>query len=143
MYKNFVTPKSSSLTIFELNKTRETVGYDTLDIPLYFQLLYTKQLIQYYLYKTEQYDRHTHLLLIEYNAGKLLSSKVGLKISNTKPHLLEPSYFYKQFLEIMNKYNSGKTEIQIMKLRQMYYWIVEKQKSQILIPSINFPISKA
>ena len=29
-----------------------------------------------------------------------------------------------------------------MKLRQMYYWIVEKRKSQILIPSINIPISK-
>ena len=27
-----------------------------------------------------------------------------------------------------------------MKLRQIYYWIVEKRKSEILIPSINFPI---
>ena len=56
--------------------------------------------------------------------------------------MLEPSYFYKQFLEVMNKYNIGKNEIQSMKLRQMYYWIVEKRKSQILIPSINFPISE-
>ena len=27
-----------------------------------------------------------------------------------------------------------------MKLRQMYYWIFETRKSQILIPSINFSI---
>ena len=95
-------------------------GYDILDIPLYLQLLYTKQLNQYYLYKTEQYDRLPHLLLMEYNAaGRLLSSKLGLKISNTKPHLLEPSYFYKQFLQVINKY-IGKNEIQMMKLRQMY-----------------------
>ena len=47
MVQNFVTPKSSSLTIFELSKTRETGGYDILDIPLYLQLLYTKQLNQY------------------------------------------------------------------------------------------------
>ena len=81
---------------------------------------------------------------MEYNAGRLLSSKLGLKISNTKPHLLEPSYFYKLFLEVMNKYNIGKNEIQSMKLRQMYYWnwIVGKRKSQILIPTINFPISE-
>ena len=42
----------------------------------------------------------------------------------------------------MNKYNIGKNEIQTMKLRQMYYWIVEKRKSQILISSINFSISE-
>ena len=111
-------------------------------MPLYLQLLYTKQLNQYYLYKTEQYDRLPHLLLMEYNVGRLLSNKLGLKISNTKPHLLEPSYFYKQFLEVMNKYNIGKNEIRTMKLRQMYYWIVGKRKSQILIPTINFPISE-
>ena len=80
-----------------MSKTRETGGYDILDIPLFLQLLYTKQLNQYYLYITEQYDRLSHLLLMEYNAGRLLSSKLGLKISNAKPHLLEPSYFYKQF----------------------------------------------
>ena len=68
--QNFFTPKSSSLTIFESIKTRETGGYDVLDIPLYLQLLYTKQLNQYYLYKTEQYDRLPHLLLMEYNAGR-------------------------------------------------------------------------
>ena len=140
--QNFVTPKSSSLTIFELSKTRESGGYDILDMPLYLQLLYTKQLNQYYLCKTEQYDRLLHLLLMEYNVGRLLSSKLGLKISNTKPHLLESSYFYKQFLEVMNKYNIGKNEIQTMKLRQMYYWIVGKRKSQILIPTINFLILK-
>ena len=56
--------------------------------------------------------------------------------------LLEPLYFYKQFLEVMNKYNIGKNEILTMKLHQMYYWIVQKQKRQILIPSINFPISE-
>ena len=120
--QNFVTPKPSSLTIFHLSKTRESGGYDILDIPLYLQLLYTKQLNQYYLYKTEQYDRLPYLLLMECNAGRLLSSKFGLKISNTnKPQLLEPSYFYKQFLEVMNKYNIGKNEIQTMKLCQMYY----------------------
>ena len=140
--QNFVTPKSSSLTIFELSKTREIGGCDILDIPLYLQLLYTKQFNQYCLCKTEEYDRLPHLLLMEYNAGRLLSSKLGLKISNTKPHLLEPSYFYKQFFEVMNKYNIGKNKIQTMKLRQMYYWIVEKRKHQILIPSINFPISE-
>ena len=42
----------------------------------------------------------------------------------------------------MNKYNIGKNEIQTMKLRQMYYWIVGKRKSQILIPTINFSISE-
>ena len=67
-----------------MSKTRESGGYDILDIPLYLQLLYTKQLNQYYLYKTEQYDRLPHLLLTEYNVGRLLSSKLGLKISNTK-----------------------------------------------------------
>ena len=58
-------------------------------------------------------------------------------------HLLELLYFYKQFLQVMNKYNICKNEIQTMKLRQMYYWIVEKRKSQIFILSINFPISEA
>ena len=80
------------------------------------------------------------ICLMEYNAGRLLSSKLSLKIFNTKPHLLEPSYFHKQFLQVMNKYNICKNEIQTMKFRQMYYWVVEKQKSQILIMSINFPV---
>ena len=34
---NFVTPKSSSLTIFKLSKTRETGGYDLLEF-LYIQI---------------------------------------------------------------------------------------------------------
>ena len=33
----------------------------------------------------------------------------------------------------MNKYNIGKNKIQTMKLRQLYGWIVEKRKIQILI----------
>ena len=72
MVLNFVTPKSFSLTIFELSKTQEIGGYDILDISSYLQLLYTKQL--YYLYKTEQYDRLPHLFLMEYNAGRLVKS---------------------------------------------------------------------
>ena len=65
---------------------------------------------------------------MEYNAGRSLSSKFGLKISNTKPHLLEPSYFYKQFLHVIYKYYIGKNKFQTMKFRQMYCWIVEKRK---------------
>ena len=65
---------------------------------------------------------------MEHNAGKLLSSKLGLKISNTKPHLLEPLYFYKELLKIMNKRNIGKNIIRTMKLRQKYCWIVGKEK---------------
>ena len=100
------------MTIFELSKTRETGCYDVLDIPpLYLQSLYTKQLNQYYLCKTEQYNRLPQLLLMEYIAGRLLNGKLGLKISNTKQHVLERSYFYKQFLQVMNKYNIGKNEI--------------------------------
>ena len=53
---NFVTSKSSSLTIFELSKTKETGGYYILHIFLYLQLLYVKQLNQYFLYKAEHYD---------------------------------------------------------------------------------------
>ena len=45
--QNFVTQKTSSSTLlFELSKTRQTEGYDVLDISLYLQLLYTKQLNQ-------------------------------------------------------------------------------------------------
>ena len=73
--ENFITPKYSSLAIFELSKTRETGGYDIRNISLYLQLLYTKQLNQYYLYETEQYNQLPHLLLMEYNAGRLLSSE--------------------------------------------------------------------
>ena len=36
-----------------MSKTRETGGYDIQDIPSYLQLLYTKQLSQYYLYKND------------------------------------------------------------------------------------------
>ena len=65
---------------------------------------------------------------MENNAESLLNSILGLKIFNTKPHLFEPSYFFEQFLQVMNKYVIGKNEIQTMKMRQMYYWIVEKRK---------------
>ena len=47
---------------------------------------------------------------MEYNAGRLLDSKLGLKISNAKPHSLEPLYFCKQYLQVMNKHNISKTE---------------------------------
>ena len=49
---NYVFPKSSSLTIYELRKPRDSGGYDTLDIPLFLELLYVKQVKNYYLYKT-------------------------------------------------------------------------------------------
>ena len=69
------------------------------------------------MYNTNQYDRLPHLFLMAYNARSLLNSKLGLKISITKPHLFELSYSYKQFLQIMNKYNIGENQIQTMKLR--------------------------
>ena len=86
---------------------------------------------------------------MEYSAGRLLKNKLGLKISNTIQHLLKPSYFHKQFLQVMNNYiqvmnnyTMGKKKNQTIKSRQMYSKIVEKRKTQILIPFINFPISK-
>ena len=70
-----------------------------------------KQLNKCYLYETDLYDRLPHLFLMVYNAGRLFDSKFGLKIFKIKPHLRQPSYFYKLFLQVMNKYNIGKSEI--------------------------------
>ena len=68
------------------------------------------------------------------------SKKLSLKIFNLKLYALEPFCSYKQFLQLMNKYNFGENEIIKVTLRQIYCWIVEKL--QILIPSIVFPISE-
>ena len=132
-----ITPKSCFLTIFEYSKTRETGVYDIIDIPLYFQSLYIKQLSQYYFYETDQYDRLPHLLLMKCSLMLVIvrNKKLSLKIFNLKPYVLEP------FLQVMKKYNFGENKITKMTLRQIYYWIVEKL--QILISSIVFPISEA
>ena len=51
---NHVLPKYCSLTIYELSKYRDSGGYDILDIPLFSELLYVKQVKNYYLHKTDQ-----------------------------------------------------------------------------------------
>ena len=51
---DYVLSKSCSLTIYELSKSRDSGGYDILDIPLILELLYLKQVKNYYLYKTDQ-----------------------------------------------------------------------------------------
>ena len=61
--------------------SRLTVGCDILDILLYLRLLYAKQFNQYFLHKTDQYDRLPYLLLMENHARRVFNSKLGLKIS--------------------------------------------------------------
>jgi len=39
---NYILPKSTSLTIFELSKPREQGGYQIFDVPVFLQLLYVK-----------------------------------------------------------------------------------------------------
>ena len=68
-------PKSCSLTIYELNKSRNFEGYDILDIPLFLELLYVKHVKKYYLYKTYQDECLPRLFLMEYNASKMLDKK--------------------------------------------------------------------
>jgi len=49
---NYVLPKSTSLTSFELSKLREQGGYQIFDVPVFLQLLYVKQVKTYYFYKS-------------------------------------------------------------------------------------------
>ena len=86
-FTQYVLHKSSSLTLFEVCKTRESGDHDIPDI------LFVPETIQsFLLVRNDQHDRLPHLFLMKYNTGRLLDSKLGLKISNTKPHSFEQSY---------------------------------------------------
>ena len=134
---NYVLPKSCSLTIYELNKSQDSGGYDILDIPLFLELLYVKQVKNYYLYKTDQGDCLPHLFLMEYNASRMFDKKLKLSPRNSIPHAFTPSEFYNRFLHVLDSHNLGKNEIETMNTRQIYYTIIE-QRSQRLIPFVPF-----
>ena len=53
---NYVLLKSCSLIIYELSESRYSGGYDTLDIPLFLELLYVKQV------KTDQGEYLNYLI---------------------------------------------------------------------------------
>ena len=57
-----VLPKSCSLTIYGLSQSWDSGGYDILDTPLFLELLYVKQVKNYYLYKTDQGECFTSLI---------------------------------------------------------------------------------
>ena len=137
---NYVLPKSCSLTIYELSKSRDSGGYDILDIPLFLELLYVKQVKNYYLCKTDQGECLPHLFLMEYNASRMLDKKLKLSPRNSIPHAFTPSEFYNRFLHVLDSHNLGKNEIETMNTRQIYYTIIEQRRSQRLIPFVPFSI---
>ena len=141
---NYVLPKSCSLTIYELSKSRDCGGYDILDILLFLQLLYVKQVKNYYLFKTNLGECFPHLFLMEYNASRMLDKKLKLSPCNSIPHAFTPFFtifteFYDQYLDVFNSHNLGKNEIKTMNFRQIYVSIIEKS-SQMLISSVPFSI---
>jgi len=93
---NYVLPKSTSLTIFELSNPREKSGYQIFDVPVFLQLLYVKQVKTYYFNKSGQYERFSHLFLFEYNVGRVLDKKYNLCTTNSIPHAFKPLVFYKK-----------------------------------------------
>ena len=137
---DYVLSKSCSLTIYELSKSRDSGGYDILDIPLILELLYLKQVKNYYLYKTDQGECLPHLFLMEYNASRMLDKKLKLSPCNSILHAFTPSEFYNRFLHILESHNLGKNEIRTMNTRQIYYTIIEQRRSQRLIPVVPFSI---
>ena len=54
---NYELSKSCSLTVYEVSKSRDFGRYNILDIPLFLDLLYVKQVKNYYLYTTDQDER--------------------------------------------------------------------------------------
>ena len=58
---NCMLPKSCSLTINELSKSWDSGEYDILDFPLVLELLYVKQVKNYYLYETDPGECLPHL----------------------------------------------------------------------------------
>ena len=65
---------------------------------------------------------------MEYNAGRLLYTKLDFKISNSQPHLLEPSYFCKQYLQVMNNCNISKSEIHTKNRHKCISGLLKKEK---------------
>ena len=137
---NQVLPTSRSLTIYELSKSRDSGGYDILDIPLFLERLYVKQVKNYYLYKTDQGECLPHLFLMKYNASQMLDKKLILSPRNLIPHAFTPSEFYNRFLHVLDSHNLGKNEIETMNTRQIYYTIIKQRRSQRLIPFVPFSI---
>ena len=105
---NYVFPKSCFLTIYELSKSRHSRGYDILDISLFLELLYVKQVKNYCLYKTDQDERLFHLFLMEYNPSRMLDKKLKLFPRNSIPHAFTPSDFCNRFLDVLDSHNRGK-----------------------------------
>ena len=125
---NYVFPKSCSLTIYELSKSRDSGWYDILDIPLFLELLYVKQAKNYYFYKTGQGECLPHFFLMEYNASRMLDKKLKLSPRNSIPHAFTPSEIYNQFLHVLDSHNLGKNEIETMNTRQIYYTMIEQRR---------------
>ena len=74
---NYVLPKFCFLTIYKLISLGIPQGMIIiLDIPLFLQLLYVKQVKNYNLYKTDQRECLPHLFLMECNVSRMLDKKL-------------------------------------------------------------------
>ena len=82
----------------------------------------------------------TSFVFDEYNASRMLNKKLKLSPRNSIPHAFIPSEFHNRFLHVLDSHNRGKNEIETMNARQIYYTIIEKRRSQRLIPSVPFSI---
>ena len=96
-----------------INKSQDSGGYDILDIPLFLELLYVKQVKNYYLYKTDQGECLPRLYLMEYNASRMLDKKLKLSPRNSIPHAFTPSELYNRVLYVLDSLTLVK-----MKLKQ-------------------------
>ena len=61
-----------------------------------------------------------------HNTGRLIDKKLGINIFNTKSYALKLSYFYKQLLKVINKYNFGKYEILTMNCDKFIIELLKK-----------------
>ena len=78
------------ITMNEITKNRKHGGYGVMDIPLYMQLFFDKQIKQYITVQTEGGSWPLHLYFMEYYCGSWLSKTVNIPSSNLVPHAFKP-----------------------------------------------------
>ena len=121
----------------EIAKNRKDGVYGVMDIPLYLQLIFVKQIKQYIKAKTEDGSWPLHLFFMEYYCGSWLSKTVNIPLSNLVPHAFKPCMYYQQCIDAFFSFNLTWSSIEDYDYRDIYELIIGQRNRQILIPNAH------
>ena len=125
------------IPIEQLQQNLDKGCLDVTNLTIYCDLIYLQNIFEYMETRINYLPFNPHTFITEYQLGHQLSKKYNLKTFNNIPHTTEISSFYKHSLDVLNKYQITKKELEENKIKHIYNRIIDQLASNKTPSTLN------